>query len=126
MGEMKQRRVKECQEKLTEGKIWKNGRKKKKECETKETKYDKGTLFGKDLVSETLSKTITTPPRRPLFSPFNPPTPIFKPPPLVPSHPSIYPSIHPSIATIPGLLLSHSWSSSGFPSFPTTHLLMCV
>lgn len=35
-------------------------------------------------------------------------------------YPSIYPSIHPSIATIPGLLLSHSWSSSGFP-FPSHH-----
>lgn len=32
------------------------------------------------------------------------------------SLPSISPSIHPSIATIPGLLLSHSYHSSGFPS----------
>ena len=78
--------------------------------------------FGRVLVSETLSRTITTQPRRPLTSPFTPPTP------NLPCHvyPSIYPSIHPLIATIPGLLLSHSWSSSGFSSLPTTQLCMCV
>ena len=79
--------------------------------------------LGKDLVSQTLSTTITTPPRRPLISPFNSPPRLQPPPPL---YPSIYPSIHPSIATIPGLLLSHSWSSSGFPSLPTTQLCVCV
>lgn len=40
--------------------------------------------FGKDLFSQTLSKTITTPPRRPLISPFSPPPSIHLP---------IYPSI---------------------------------
>lgn len=59
--------------------------------------------FGKDLVSQTHSKTITTPPRRPLISPFNSPT--STPPPFPPS---IHPSFHPLIATIPGLLSSHS------------------
>lgn len=60
--------------------------------------------FGKDLVSQTLSKTITTPPRRPLISPLNSPTPAT----IHPPRPSSQPSIYPSIATIPGLLLSHS------------------
>lgn len=77
--------------------------------------------FGKDLVSQTHSKTITTPPRRPLISPFNSPTP---PPPSFP--PSIHPSFHPLIATIPGLLSSHSQFNSSFPSLPTTQLCVCV
>lgn len=48
---------------------------------------------GKDLVTQTLSKTITTPPRRPLISPFSsPPSPPTSLPPS--SHPSTHLSIH--------------------------------
>lgn len=46
------------------------------------------------------------------------------PPPSFP--PSIHPSFHPLIATIPGLLSSHSQFNSSFPSLPTTQLCVCV
>jgi len=72
--------------------------------------------FGKDLVSQTHSKTITTPPRRPLISPFS----------NLPS--SRYASIYPSIDC------HYSWTSVipllvqlGFP-FPSHHsaVFVCV
>jgi len=81
--------------------------------------------FGADSVSQTLSKTITTPPRRPLISSFNShhlPHPL--PPSLLP--PSLYPSIYPSIDC------HYSWTpvipllvQLGFP-FPSHHSAVCV
>lgn len=70
--------------------------------------------FGKDLVPQTHSNTITTPPRRPLMSPFS----------SLPLYPSSDPSTQPSIATIPGL--RYPTPGPARVSLPTTQLCVCV